>query len=380
MTATPRRICYVSGTRADFGLMESTLRQIASHEALTLDIVVTGMHLMPEYGDTWREIEASGLPVSRRVPVPEHSSTGAAMARNIGVMIGAFVYAFEELRPDVVLLLGDRGEMLAGALAAIHLNIVVAHIHGGERSGTVDEPVRHAISKLAHLHFAASEDARDRLVGMGEQPGRILVSGAPGIDGLVELASFSRETLCRDAGFDAARPVALFVFHPVLQEAEAAQEQAMMLIDVLRAARMQVLALMPNSDAGSAGVRAVLNAVQDEPDIHVVQHLPRARFVSWMAVCDVMVGNSSSGIIEAGSFGTPVINVGVRQNMRQRNFNVVDVPAVREQVDPSLRAALIRGRFPAHNCYGDGHAAERIVQRLANVALEPDLLLKCNAY
>ena len=158
-----RRVRYISGTRADFGLMRRTLQAIQDHPALDLSVIATGMHLSPAHGETVREIEAAGLPISARVPFPLQPATGATMARGVGIMIPAFVDALEADRPDILLLLGDRGEMLAGAVAAIHLNIPIAHVCGGERSGTVDEPVRHAVSKLPHLHFTATEEARERL-------------------------------------------------------------------------------------------------------------------------------------------------------------------------------------------------------------------------
>jgi len=375
-----RRICYVSGTRADFGLMQSTLRAIAAEPGLTLDVVVTGMHLSPRFGTTVDEIVASGLHVAARIPVAIEESTGAAMARNLAATLDGCVDAFERLRPDVVLLLGDRGEMLAGALAAIHLNIPIAHIHGGERSGTVDEPVRHAISKLAHFHFVSSEDARARLVRMGERAEHVFVSGAPGLDGLVELAAFGRDELCAGAGFDPAAPLGLMVYHPVLQEAAEAEDQARALVEACLSRQLQLMAVMPNSDAGNAGVRRVLDACADHPRVRVRTHLPRREFVSWMAACDLMVGNSSSGIIEAASFGTPVVNVGIRQNLRERNANVMDVAARRDELVAGVERALAHGRYTLHNVYGDGQTGQRIVAWLLAADLSAGLLLKANTY
>jgi len=170
-----RHICYITGTRADFGLMERALRAIDAEPGLTLSILVTGMHLDATYGGTVAEIRATGLSVAGEVPVTLAPATGATMARGIGAMLGGFVDQLEALRPDVVLLLGDRGEMLAAAIAAIHLNIPIAHIHGGERSGTVDEPVRHAISKLSHIHLTTTDGARQRLIAMGERADRVFV-------------------------------------------------------------------------------------------------------------------------------------------------------------------------------------------------------------
>ena len=375
-----KKVCYISGTRADFGLMQLTLQAIAAHPALSLEMVVTGMHLAPGYGNTVDDIVRAGLPVSVRVPVIMDPPTGATMARNIGHMLGGFVDALETMAPDLVLLLGDRGEMLAGALAAIHLNTPVVHIHGGERSGTVDEPVRHAVSKLSHYHFAATADAATRLVRMGEQPANVHVTGAPGLDGLAALAGCGRATLCAEAGLRTDAPVALMVFHPVLQEAARARADADHIIDALLARQVQVVAMMPNADAGSAAVRESLAARAGTPGVHLGTHFPRERFVSWMAAVDLMIGNSSSGIIEAASFGTPVINVGNRQAGRERNANVADVEALPVALDGAIDAALANGKYPVANVYGDGQTARRIADLLAALPVDASVLMKSNAY
>ncbi len=376
-----KKICYISGTRADYGLMVSTLKEIAAHPALSLSIVATGMHLSPKYGLTVREIEADGFALCGRVETPVDQPSGAEMARGIGMMLQAFVDILAAQAPDAVLLLGDRGEMLAGALAAIHLNIPVVHVHGGERSGTVDEPVRHAISKLSHWHCVATEQSRERLLRMGEAPQQVVVTGAPGLDGLTGLALRDRAMLCEGVGFDATRVVALMVFHPVLQEAPQAGTQAGAILDALLGAGMQVLALMPNADAGGEAVRATLAAYAERhPEVRVLTHLPRPDFVSWMAVADLMVGNSSCGIIEAASFGTPVINVGLRQNLRERNANVSDVAADPQALAQVVREVLARGRYAPANVYGDGHAGKRIVELLAALRVTEEILLKTNAY
>jgi GDP/UDP-N,N'-diacetylbacillosamine 2-epimerase (hydrolysing) len=380
VTGIPRKICYISGTRADFGLMQTTLQAIQANSRFTLSVVATGMHLSEQFGLTVREIEAAGLTVSARIPVDIEMGTGAAMARNLAKTLDGCVTALEALRPDMVMVLGDRGEMLAGAIAAIHLNIPVVHIHGGERSGTVDEPVRHAISKLAHFHFVATQDARERLIRMGERCDHIFVTGAPGLDGLLELATIDRASLCAPVNFDADKPLALFVYHPVLQEANHAEQEVSALLDACLRQNLQVLALMPNSDAGNEGVRRALEKYGQHPQVRVLRHLPRAEFVSWMAVCEVMVGNSSGGIIEAASFGTPVLNVGTRQNLRERNANVTDIHGSGDNIDDVLRRILDSGRFKAINIYGQGNATEKIVGLLETLEILPDTLLKANAY
>lgn len=375
-----RKVCYVTGTRADFGLMQATLQAIHELDGLELGIVVTGMHLDPAYGNTAAEIEASGLHVVAKIPVPMEPATGETMARNIGAMIGGLVTAFMDMRPDVVLLLGDRGEMLAGALAGIHLNIPIAHIHGGELSGTVDEPIRHAISKLSHFHFVATAKAKERLSRMGERPEHIWITGAPGLDGLQAAAKESREELCADLGLSPAKPLALMVYHPVLQEATRAGNEVVEILDALSRLGVQIVALKPNSDAGSQFIREVLESRDGQPHIRIVRHFPRTRFVSWMAAADLMIGNSSAGIIEAATFGTPVINIGSRQHSRERNANVIDVPVEGQAIAQAISVALAHGRFQKNNVYGDGDATRKIVGLLQDIPLDGTVLVKTNAY
>lgn len=374
-----RKICYITGTRADFGLMQSTLRLIDQTPALKLSIIVTGMHLLAEYGLTVRDIESTGLNIEAKIEV-EAQSSGSTMGRNIGRMVTALTDILAAAKPDLILLLGDRGEMLAGAIAAIHLNIPIFHIHGGERSGTVDEPVRHAISKLSHIHCVATAEARDRLIRMGESPDHIHVVGAPGLDGLTDLSSISRTTLLQSIGLDQKRPFALLVYHPVLQEADAAGKTLEAIFSAMASHDLQIVALKPNSDAGSDQIRQVLALHADDKNIRVITHFPREQFISWMAAADIMIGNSSAGIIEAASFGTPVINIGSRQNLRERNANTIDVPTDAAAIDTAISAALKSGRTTRQNVYGDGESGRRILQLLQETPLGADLLAKSNAY
>ncbi len=376
-----RKICYITGTRADFGLMESTLKMIHCHSQMSLSLLVTGTHLSERYGKSIQDIEKAGLSIAAQIELDlTEEASGASMSRNIGRMLIGFTDALETLMPDIVLVLGDRGEMLAAALAAIHLNILVAHIHGGERSGSVDEPVRHAISKLAHLHFVSTSQARDRLVKMGERGDSIWVTGAPGLDGLLELACLDRKELFSDIEFRNDKNSALFVYHPVLQDNSSAAEETKMMLETLMAEGFQTLALVPNSDAGSEEIRNILLERNNLENLRVVTHLPRKTFVSWIKVCDVMVGNSSSGIIEAATFGTPVINIGSRQNLRERNLNVIDVVPEYESFRTGLQDALSAGKYPKNNIYGDGGASRRILSILADHELPSSLKSKVNVY
>jgi GDP/UDP-N,N'-diacetylbacillosamine 2-epimerase (hydrolysing) len=375
-----RSLCYVTGTRADFGLMRRTLETIAGAAQLKLGLIVTGMHLCAEFGNTVREIEETGLPIRARVALSMADGSGAGMARGIAAAIDGFVGVLEQARPDALLLLGDRGEMLAGAIAAIHLNVPIVHLHGGERSGTVDEPVRHAISKLSHYHLVATEQSRTRLQHMGEVAERIHVVGAPGLDGLLDQKRLSRAELCQAVGFDAGRLIALFVFHPVMQSADRAGDEARILLDAVAAADLQTIAVLPNADAGNHAIREAILRRAVPNRLVAFAHLSRDTFISWMSAADVMIGNSSSGIIEAASFGTPVVNAGSRQSLRERNSNVIDCDIEPDALTKAIRSALAHGRYSGDNVYGDGHAAERICAFLQSMPLDGSLLFKANTY
>ncbi len=375
-----RKVLYLTGTRADFGLMASTLARIAAHPALSLQVAVTGMHLSEAYGLTVREIEAAGLPIVARIPTGVEERSADAMAHGIGLAVSGLTDALRAHAPDIVLLLGDRGEMLAGAIAALHRGIPIAHLHGGERSGTVDEPVRHAISKLSHWHFAATEESRDRLIRMGERPEHVWVTGAPSLDGIVAEAGLSREATLQALGLDAGARYALVLFHPVVQEAGDAYAQTLALRQSLErsviASGRQVVWLDPNADAGGSGILQALEGA----GVRRIRHLPRAHYLAALRHADVLAGNSSSGIIEAASFGTPVVNVGSRQNARQRNANTRDCEPLPQAIEAALQAQLAHGPYAPANVYGDGRAGERIVDLLATQPFAPDLMNKVNTY
>ena len=380
MTSTARRITYLTGTRADFGLMRGCLHLLDQDPELMLELVVTGMHLSDRFGYTVDEIRESGLAIGAEIAVAIDDETGSAMAQNIATVTASCVRYLEDAKPDMLLLLGDRGEMLAGAIAALHLNIPVLHIHGGERSGTVDEPVRHAISKLSHLHLVASQDAKDRLIKMGERDDMIHITGAPGLDGITDQITISRDALCQEEGFSADKPVALMLFHPVLQDASQAGKQVESLMSACLEAGVQLMCLMPNSDAGSQSIRAALEKFAKEDLVRIRTHMPRALFLNWLAHCDFMIGNSSSGIIEAASFHKAVINVGSRQNLRLQSGNVINVPAQKSAISAAIETALSRTGQRYENLYGDGKAGMRILSLVKQVEITQTLLHKVNSY
>jgi GDP/UDP-N,N'-diacetylbacillosamine 2-epimerase (hydrolysing) len=376
-----RRVAYVTGTRADYGLFSEPLKRIREHPRLELSLIVTGMHLEPEFGSTIKEIEADAMPIAARVKNLTGGDTGADQARSVGNALLGITDALVESRPDLLIVLGDRAEMLAGAIAAAHLNIAVAHVHGGDVSGTVDDLVRDAITKLSHVHFAATEDAAARLRGMGEQPERVHVTGAPGLDYLSRFEPIPIDQLAQELGFDPKRPFLIFTQHPVTLEMDAATEQMEASLAALEAADVQVVATYPNADAGGRAMIGVLDRWKNRDWLHVTPNLGRHRYASLLKSAAAMAGNSSSGIIEAPFFGVPVVNIGTRQEGRQRADNVLDVGYDREAIRKSVVCALSDESFIARarhttNPYGDGHAGERIVEVLASLEVGPGLLSK----
>ncbi|MFD0667635.1 UDP-N-acetylglucosamine 2-epimerase [Ramlibacter sp. MAHUQ-53] len=380
MTSPMRRVVYLSGTRADFGLMRATLARVAATPGLSLQVLVTGMHLSPEHGRTVDEIRAAGFAIAGEIPLDMRTRTGESMSLGIADCLKGVTGHLARLKPDLLLLLGDRGEMLAGAIAALHLGIPCVHLHGGERSGTVDEPVRHAISKLATHHFVATPGSRERLIAMGEDPARIHVTGAPGLDGLRELGAMPRADCLQALGLAADARFILVAFHPVVQQAADAQRQAAALAGALAATGLPLVWLEPNADAGALGVLAALDAATLPAGSRRVTHLPRPLFVAAMAHCELLAGNSSAGIIEAATFGTPVLNVGDRQRLRERAPNVVDAAAQPAALAEGLARVRALGRGAWDNPYGDGQAAARIAGLLASLPLDPALLEKTNTY
>jgi UDP-hydrolysing UDP-N-acetyl-D-glucosamine 2-epimerase len=375
------KIHYVSGSRADFGLMRGCLQHLAGsrHE---LSVVATGQHLLEKYGSSVNDIRAAGLSLAAQIPARLTGESGGEMARAFTAEMDGMIDLWERDRPDLVLVLGDRGEMLAATLAAVHLGIFTAHIHGGERSGTLDESLRHAISKLAHVHFPATEDAAQRLKRMGELPETIRVIGAPGLVDLCRsrAACIDRRAILSEYGLSVDRPLSLVVFHPVVQEAGDGGGQIRTVIRSLQSLGHQLVVLRPNSDAGGKAIDQSLDAVGEHPDIVVLTHLERRHYLSLLAAADVLVGNSSSGIIESASLGTPCVNLGSRQNDRLRNDNTIDCPEIREQEIQNAVSQALALKGPFQNFYGDGRSDEELLSAIDQIEWNPRLLVKRNAF
>jgi UDP-N-acetylglucosamine 2-epimerase (non-hydrolysing)/GDP/UDP-N,N'-diacetylbacillosamine 2-epimerase (hydrolysing) len=377
-----RTLAVVTVARSDYGIYLPILRAIQARDDLRLHLIVSGAHLSPEFGMTVQAIEADGFDVSDRVEMLVSSDTPEGTAASMGLGLIGFSRVFQRARPDMLVVLGDRFEMFAAALAALPFVIPVAHIHGGEVThGAMDDALRHAMTKLSHLHFVSTAEYARRVAQLGEDPWRVLVSGAPGLDHLRTLPLLSPAEIESRFGITTSPPPLLVTFHPVTLEPGQAEAQARELLNALERAGLPMIFTQPNADAGGRLIGSLIDGfVASHPLARRVDNLGTAGYFSLMRVAAAMVGNSSSGIIEAASFELPVVNVGSRQGGRVRAANVIDVgnagdailAAIRKAVDPAFRAGL----SGLVNPYGDGQASTAIVERLRTVALDERLRVK----
>ena len=381
--ATPgRTIAVVTGSRSEYALLKPVMERIRHEPALALQVVTAGMHLDDAFGRTESQITDDGFALAGRVRMSPAGDAPSHMADAVGLGIRNFASEFDRLAPDIVLVLGDRTEAFAAAIAAALSGRVLAHIHGGDRTrGGFDESMRHAITKLAHLHFAATETSRRRIIAMGEREEYVWNTGAPGVDVLLNTPRLSRDQLAHELGLTLQPNFILCVQHPVSTQADLAAEQMRATLNALETLNTQTLLVYPNNDAGGRRMIAVIESYADHPWLHTFRSLPSPVYVSLLAECATLIGNSSSGIIEAPVLGTPVVNLGIRQDGRERAHNVIDVGHDPAQIAAALRKAQTDETFRDRlaKClhpYGDGHAAEAIVSHLRDVAIDDKLLTK----
>lgn len=374
-----RRIGVITTSRADYSHLYWPLRELAAHPGVDLAVFVLGAHLSPDFGNTVNEIERDGFPIQARIECLLSSDTDTAMAKTIGLAILGLADALTAWRPDLLLLIADRYEMLAPASVATALRIPIAHIEGGEISqGAIDDQVRNALTKLAHIHFTSTPTARLRVIAMGEEPARVHHAGAPSLDHLRRSELLTRPALEARLGLALTSPTLLAAWHPVtiLKDTNA---EAYALFAALAQSPGQLLFVYPNADAGSHALIARTRALaENRPHTHIFVNLDPPTYWSLLANVDAMVGNSSSGIMEAASFALPAVNVGIRQQGRERARNVIDAPAetgailaaIGHALSPEFRNSL-RGMV---NPYGDGTAAQTIVRVLTTVSLDGILI------
>jgi len=381
-----RKICIVTGTRAEYGLLYWVIRNLHDDPTIALQIVVTGMHLSPEFGLTYREIERDGFPIAKKLDILLSSDTPAGITKSIGLANISFADAFAELQPDIVLVLGDRFEILAAATAAMVARIPVAHCHGGElTAGAMDDAFRHAITKMAHLHFTATDDYRNRVVQLGENPDTVYVVGGLGIENIRRLELLSKEAFESSIHFKLKEKNLLITFHPVTLESATAGSQFNELLDaLLQQKNTGLIFTMPNADTDGRIVKEMIHAfVQQHPDMAVAfESLGQLRYLSALRYVDGVVGNSSSGLIEAPSFHTGTINIGDRQKGRTKAKSVIDCPpdkaSIQGALDTLYSEAFKKTLLSVENPYDHGNASEKIADVLKSASLNG--ILKKNFY
>lgn len=381
-SSSSKTIGVVTVGRSDYSYYLPILKKLQTAPGLKLHLIAAGMHLSPQYGSTWHEIEKDGFQIAEKVEMLVSSDTPGGIAKSIGLGIIGFSQAYDHLHPNVLLLLGDRFEMLAAAAAALPFSIPLAHIAGGELTeGAVDEVIRHAITKMSHLHFVSTQRYRQRVIQMGEEPWRVIVSGAPSLDNLKEIKLLKRNELEAQIGFCLEPPPLLITFHPETLDAENTRHHIDELLAALDAMRLPIVFTLPNADTHNHIIaERIKQYVSAHENACLVNSLGTLRYLSLMQYALAMVGNSSSGIIEAASFKLGVVNIGERQKGRCHERNVIDVPhnhdeitkAIRMAISPEFRNALQN----LENPYGTGNAADVIVETLTNLPAKEKLLKK----
>ena len=377
-----RKICVITGTRAEYGLLRWAMQGIKNEPELTLQIIVTGMHLSPEFGLTYRDIEQDGFQIDRKVEMLTSSDTAVGIAKSMGLGLIGFADALHELNPDLIVVLGDRFEIFSAVSAALVARIPVAHLHGGEATeGLIDEAIRHSITKMSHLHFVAAAEYRQRVIQLGEQPDRVFLVGGLGIDNINSLKLLDRAALEASLNFKLGPKNLLITFHPVTLETATATEQMSELLAALAELdNTQLIFTMPNADTdGRVMISMVEEFVAQHTNACAYKSLGQLRYLSCVSHVDGVIGNSSSGLAEVPSFKKGTINIGDRQRGRLQAASVINCDPTRQSIAAAVKQ-LYSINFQMslskiRNPYGEGGASEKILQIIKSVGVG-DLLKK----
>lgn len=369
-----RRVAVFTGTRAEYGLLYWVMKDIQASQLLELQVIVSAMHLSSEFGETWRQIEADGFPLDAKVEMLLSSDTSVGVVKSMGLGTIGYADALDRLKPDMLVVLGDRFEALAIVQAALIMRIPVAHLHGGEiTEGAYDDAIRHAITKMSNLHFTAAEQYRQRVIQMGEAPQAVFNVGAVGLDHLLRNAPMSPEELSRSLGFELKKPYFLVTYHPVTLAEEDPETSFRALLAALdRFPDHQVILTFPNADNGGRAIVPILEqyARENYQRVLAIPSLGFRRYLSALSRASAMIGNSSSGIIEAPAFGVPTVNIGSRQLGRLAAESIVhcapNEAAILDAINLVLSPSFRTGMLNVHNPYGQGNAAARIVEVIEN--------------
>lgn len=374
-----RKIAVTTGTRADYGILRPVLKKIIESNNLQLQLIVTGMHLSPKFGKTINEIRKDGFKISGTIHFMPKKDTNYEMSVALGKGIVSFSKLFQKLKPDINLVLGDRDEMLASSIAAYHMNIPNAHIHGGDRTkGGIDEYNRHAITKMTNIHFAASKKSYERILKMGENPRLVFHTGSPSIDEIKENKITSKEEFEKNHHLKLTGKEILLLQHPVTTQSKSSKNQILEILKAIKKLNLPTITISPNSDAGHQKIFENLKKFSQANNyLKVYTTLPRSDFLCLLKNCRIFLGNSSSGIIEAGYFNTPVINIGIRQEGRESGANVINVSPSSQEIISAIKKCLNRKhQFKQTKHYGTGLASIKIIRHLERIKLDKELIKK----
>jgi len=366
-----RKICVVTGSRAEYGLFYPILSKIKVSKKLELQLVVSTMHLSAEFGLTYKQIEKDGFVINDKIENLLSSDSKSSIAKSTGLAILLLSDSFKRLKPDIVLLLGDRYETHAAATTALLMNIPIAHIHGGEISeGAVDEQIRHSITKMSSLHFTSTEPYRQRVIQMGEDPAHVFNSGAPGIDNILNLELCPKEKLENDLNWKFSNKSALFTYHPVTLDLDYNPDEFSKILKILSQTDLNILFTYANADNDGRKINQAIEVFcqSNHRKYKVVKNLGQYKYLSAMKYIDLLIGNTSSGIIEAASFKKPVVNIGNRQKGRLQSGNVLntEIISLKNNISCALSESFINKCQNINNIYGNGNAAQKIVKILEN--------------
>ncbi len=381
-----KKISVLTGTRAEYSLLKPVMEEIEKHPQLRLQVIVTGMHLSEEFGHTVDEIKNDGLEIEKKIKMIPEDDSSHSMAKSIGEGITRISDTFNEIKPDILIVLGDRTEALAGTIAAAYVNIAVGHIHGGDKSKAgLDESARHAITKFAHIHFPATQKSAERISKLGEEEWRINEVGAPGLDTALNMNLLSKEDIKNKFDIDLGKPLLIVVQHPVSTQPEKADVQIEETLKAIKNLEHQTIIIYPNADSGGRKIIDKIKQYEKFSFIRTYENLSHKDYLSLLKYADVLVGNSSSGIIESPSFNLPVVNIGIRQDGRERSKNIIDVDHDKKKIKKSIEKSLFDDKFKkkvekCDNPYGDGKASKRIVRILEDICIDEELLQKSITY
>lgn len=374
----PRRICTVIGSRANYSSIKSAMRAIKAHPDLQLQLVCVASALLDRYGQVVNLIERDGFAVDEKLHILVEGETPGTMVKSTGMGLIELSSVFERLKPDIVITVGDRFETMATTLAAAYMNIPVAHTMGGEVSGTIDESIRHAVTKFAHIHFPASNDAAARIIRLGEPEETVFRVGCPRVDLVAEVLKRDESEPDHDifkvgvgSPIDLAKPFVIVSQHPVTTEYGEGERQITATLLAVRQCNLPAIVLWPNADAGSEDIARGIRKWREHElsdNMHFFKNLPTDSYIRLMRRAACLVGNSSSGIREGAFIGTPVVNIGSRQTARERGRNVIDVDHDEQAIAGAIMNQCKHGRYPMQDIYGDGTAGDKIANILATIS------------